>query len=114
MKPFAFNSRYVKCSNAMLRKTAYAADGSIRLDVIAGDNPGEDFIPGEPLSTVTVCMVGYGETPRDGMVFIKDYSENEGTVEALHEAGIIGQPERWLDAGRAKDGVAECQLLVEV
>jgi hypothetical protein len=114
MPQFAFNTRYVTESKANIAKQVYAADRSTRLDVYCDNPECNEHIPGEPLATVTVCMVDYGETPGDGMVFIKDYAENEGTVEALHEAGIIGQPERWIDAGYAKDGVAECKLLVEV
>lgn len=103
---FAFNTRYCQESHAVIRKIGEYQDGSTALEVYSSE--------GEPLSRVTVCMAGYDETPRDGMVFIKDYADNEGVFEALHEAGIVGQPERWLDAGYAKNGVAEAELLVEV
>lgn len=103
---FAFNTKYVTESNAVLRSPGKYQDGSLRLDVLS------DI--GEPLSTVTVCMSQYGETPKQGYVFVKDYSENEGTVEALMDAGIISVPERWLSPGHTAMGVAECKLLVEV
>ena len=44
---------------------------------------------GEPWTTASVNM---GHCP-DGCMFIKDWSENEGMVEALKEAGVItGDP----------------------
>lgn len=44
---------------------------------------------GEPLIVPTVCLVDYGFLPAPGNVFIKNYSENEGILECLTEAGII-------------------------
>ena len=106
MTTFAFNSKYSQESQAVLKRIGEYQDGSPALEVYS------QF--GEPLSKVTVCMSSYGETPREGYVFIKDYAENEGVVQALHEAGVIGSPERWLDAGYVTKGVAECKLLVQV
>lgn len=105
MDTFVFNTKYVKCPIAMLSFGKYA-DGSTAVLV-------QDSITGEQLSKATISLIAYGELPAEGNIFVKDYGENEGVVEALHEADIIGQPLRWLDAGYATNGVAECELLVE-
>lgn len=90
--------------DAVLKKGRYA-DGSTALALF-------DAETGEMLSKATVCMVDYGETPRsEHYVFIKDYGENEGMVNALFAANVIGAPLRSLDAGHAKGGVHECLVV---
>ncbi|AXQ64419.1 hypothetical protein L3Y19_gp050 [Gordonia phage Neville] len=77
-------------------------DGSIALQL---------FSPEEgPLSTATVCLEG--SKPAPGNVFIKDWSENEGTYDGLRKAGIIGESVRSHPAGFAI--ALECPLLVEL
>lgn len=46
---------------------------------------------GEPLATASVNVVDYYFTKENGehQTFIKNYSENEGILEALVEAGIV-------------------------
>jgi len=90
--------------DAVIAKGRYA-DGSTALLL-------SDAETGEQLAKATVCMVEYGEKPRDeNHVFIKDYAENQGMVAALQDAGVIGKVLRSLDAGYAKLGVHECKLL---
>lgn len=61
----------------------YAQGGRIRLDLRCDT--------GEPMATCTVNLP-HVDIP-EGCAFIKDYSENEGMVEALKEAGVIvGDP----------------------
>jgi hypothetical protein len=48
-----------------------------------------DTEDGAPVAYATVCLAGQGAKPIDRNVFIKDYSENEGMVDALVEAGVI-------------------------
>lgn len=64
---------------------------------------------GEPLGVATVNLLD--AVPEPGNVFIKNYSENEGMVSALVEAGVISEPIRLLNAGWVTDGVAEATLL---
>lgn len=64
---------------------------------------------GEPLAVATVNLPH--EVPAPGRVFIKNYSENEGMVSALLQAGVISLPHRLLDAGYVTEGVAEVTLL---
>lgn len=65
---------------------------------------------GDHLSTATVCMAGSGEKPADGNVFIKDWSENTGTLKCLIDQKVIGEPVRTVQAGFSK--AYECKLLV--
>lgn len=44
---------------------------------------------GEEAAVVTVSLAGYNVTPPEGHVFIKNYSENEGVLKPLIEAGIL-------------------------
>lgn len=69
-----------------------------------------DPVDGEPLAVATVNLPH--EVPAPGNVFIKNYSENEGMVDTLVRAGVIGSPIRFLDAGYVTEGVAEATLLL--
>ena len=101
---FAFSSRFVDEAHAVVVKKGSYHDGSTALALQSKE--------GEPLLTLTVCLPGH--LPDEGNVFIKDYAENEGTVAALRNSGVIGEPVRWLSAGYADLGIAECPLKVEV
>lgn len=105
MQPFAFDTEYWHCDAAMLRFGGNYHDGSTALFVV-------DAVTGEELSKATICMSAIGERPAAGHVFIKNYGENGGVLEALKKAGVVGEPVRKLDAGYAIDGVAECKLLL--
>lgn len=69
---------------------------------------------GELLCTPTVNLGAYGMHPQSGNVFIKTYSENEGVLEALQVAGIVGDVIKRFTVGYVEDGAAEVPLLVEV
>jgi len=43
----------------------------------------------EPIATATVNLEGQAPPAPNGHVFIKDWSENEGMLEALVTAGIV-------------------------
>jgi hypothetical protein len=59
----------------------------------------------EPIAKATVCLVTYGKKPEPLNVFIKDYSENEGMVDALAKAGVIlPEPVRVIDLHYVKVG----------
>lgn len=72
----------------------------------------KDAETGEPLLTATVCLSASGMKPRDGHVFIKDWSENEGTYTALLEAGVIGEAVATYETGWV--AALECPLLVAI
>ncbi len=48
-----------------------------------------DARDGEPVATATVNVEGVSETLPESEVIIKDYSENEGMLDALVEAGLV-------------------------
>ncbi len=64
---------------------------------------------GEPMLTASVNLpneqLGYNE------VAIKNYSENEGILDILINAGIISNPTRFVDSGFAN--IPICEVLVE-
>lgn len=105
MTTIAFKTRYCNEPQAVLKKGLYH-DGSIALQIF------DQF--GEVLTTATVCMSAYNQTPEEGCVFIKEHGENEGTLAALQDAGIVGPSLRTLDAPRVRDYCHECRLLAEV
>lgn len=61
---------------------------------------------GHPQFTATVCIEG--QRPKPGHVFIKDWSENEGVLDALLEAGIVEEPIRNVTCGFSV--AHECKL----
>lgn len=44
-------------------------------------------------------------------IFIKDYAENEGLLEALVASGIVSEPERFVTSGFVS--IPECKVLIE-
>lgn len=59
-----------------------------------------DEVTGEPIATATVNMVDEDQPP--AMVWIKDYSENAGMVDALAKNGVIAStlPIRTANTGK--------------
>jgi len=98
----SFRTKYVNEHNVRVLKGFYG-NGETAL-VVKSEH-------GEPLCTATVNMIDYDEVPQRGHVFLKLYAENEGVLEALQAAGIVGEPVRYIDAGFATQGVAEVPLL---
>ena len=87
-------------SNEMVRtRFAEYDNGRIALRLLLHDT-------GEPELTATVNMHEH-DLP-DGHVFIKTWSENEGVLDALIEAGVIEKPVRMVRAAFAE--AAQCPL----
>jgi hypothetical protein len=64
-----------------------------------------DKTDGMPYATATVAVdYELGETE----VAIKNYSENEGILESLIEAGVIGHPRTFIQSGYVK--IPVCKL----
>lgn len=103
MTTFKIETKHVQEDNARLSFGRYQ-DGSRAILV-------EDASTGERLFIATICLASYDEKPSEGNVFIKDYSENEGVLNALQKAGIVGDVIRSIPAGYVT--VYECKLLVE-
>lgn len=86
--PFRMVNKYVDEEMA-LHKIGEYRDGSTALEII--DKNGEEY------ATATVCIPGT-DVP-EGHVLIKDWSENEGVLQSLINAGIVGQPVRNVPSG---------------
>lgn len=65
--------------NCQVIKTKYAQGGAICLRLVSTEN--------EPIATATVNVPEY--KVRSGYLLIKNYSENQGILDALVEAGIV-------------------------
>lgn len=80
------NSAYIN-QDVVITKTTYP-NGSTAL-VLKG-------VAGEQLAVATVAL---SELPGEGNVFIKDWSENEGILKALQDAGVVGPVIRSVPTG---------------
>lgn len=99
MTEIVFESTFCPAEPAIVEKHVYQ-NGSTAL-LIRSD------YDGDLLTTATVAI---DILPDKGNVFIKDYSENEGTLLCLIEQGVVSKPLREHQAGFAI--VHECKLLV--
>jgi len=57
----------------------------------------EDASTGEPIATASVNIPEANVA--DGFVIVKDYSENEGMLDALTEAGIVSFTGSYINSG---------------
>ena len=62
-----------------------------------------------PMATASVCVEGL--TQAKDTIFIKSWSENQGMLEALVEAGIVENTDRVIPSGFVYINV--CKLLVD-
>lgn len=65
---------------------------------------------GEPLCTASVCLVNDQQAPNQ--IFIKDWSENEGVLQSLIDAGILSDTGFRIPTGYVEAAV--CSILVEI
>ena len=94
-----FHSKYVKCNDAQLRWDRYR-----------NKRPCLSFVDGNGSALIT-CSVNMPAHELEGdEICIKDYSENEGTVQALINLGIISRPIRYIGSGFVD--IPVCRLLV--
>lgn len=101
-----FHTKWAHEDAASLHQSLYQ-DGSTALLIT-------DPLTGEVITTATVCLMDYHEKPVDNHVFIKDYSENEGTLQALQDAGVIGAPVREVSFGPYDAKAYECPLTTDI
>lgn len=84
-----FSTGYIDSCDATVSYNRYADGVTPALQVT-------DSETGEPLLTASVAL---DQPPREGHVFIKDWSENAGVLEALQSAGIVGEVTREVPSG---------------
>jgi hypothetical protein len=62
---------------------------------------------GEELVRASVNLPEFATALKPNQTFIKTWSENEGLLEALQEAGIVSAPKAWVPAGYSKAAVVD-------
>ena len=85
-------------------KTSFARymNGSTAINLI-------DCEDGMPYAVATTCMTNVDLNPDE--VTIKNWSENEGILEAMIKAGIISEPIKTIPSGYVQ--VPVCKLLIK-
>jgi len=78
---FKIKTKYISEQDVVLEYGEYG-NGRVAIQLASVD--------GEPLCVATVNLPN-ADVP-DGHVLIKNYSENEGILDALVKAGVIGEP----------------------
>lgn len=74
----------------------YSTNGNVALELISAvTDEARGLFEGEPITT---CTVNLDPLPSN-QVAIKDYSENEGMLNVLQKAGIIGDVIRFESSG---------------
>ena len=87
--------------NAKLVKRAYS-NGNVAIQAIDPED-------GE---TIAILSTNTGDKVDKDHVAIKDYSENQGALASLNEAGIVSEPEYFLKSGYVT--IPVCKLLKEI
>lgn len=86
----------IRDEKVVLRKGRYS-NGRVAIQAVCAD--------GEPYCTVTVNLPD--EPLADDEVFVKDYSENEGVLDAMEAAGVLRRTGRAVESGYAIIPVAK-------
>lgn len=100
VKEIKFIAPYGVEYNCLLHKRMYE-NGRVCLHLL-------DEEDGSPVATATINLPK--EELGDDEVFVKDYSENEGMLSCLIEAGIVSEPVAYLE--RMFVTVPKCKLLI--
>ncbi|MEC9362388.1 MAG: hypothetical protein VYC42_04110 [Pseudomonadota bacterium] len=80
-------------------------NGRLALELVAvGD---EDCFAGEPIATATVNL---NAPLAAGEIFVKDYAENEGMLDALIHAGVVEADHTPMPVGPFGADCARCRL----
>lgn len=94
-----FSTEYLDDCDATVVYSRYVDGVSPAIQVYDTDT-------GEALCTASVAL---DEPPREGHVFIKNWSENAGVLEGLQKAGVIGEVTREVPSGFVM--AKECRLI---
>jgi len=97
------NTKWGKGDKVVLRFGKYAADNSLALTLDLAETRA-------PAMVVTVCLWDFGIKPRDGHIFVKDYSENEGIYACLLRNGLIKESTVSYAVNSFSSIVHECEL----
>ena len=90
-------------------KDKYRNNGRTALLLIASDDDSEkEIFKGEDIATATCNLTDEDINP--ACVCIKDWSESEGMVDILMDAGVVSQPVKFVSSGHVQ--VPVCFLLV--
>lgn len=84
-----FSTEYVDECKATVSYSRYA-DGVTPALIITDSGTGESLV---------TASVALDQPPREGHVFIKDWSENSGVLEELQSAGVVGEVTREIPSG---------------
>lgn len=68
-----------------------------------------DATDGSPVAVASVNLEGIAKVKK-GEIAIKDYSENEGMLKAMMDAGIVSKPLRYAPSGFVS--IPICKLLI--
>lgn len=85
----------------------YAADGSDALVLVDSNNS-------DRVAVATACLAGYDCKPGEGKAAIKDYSENEGMLDVLVNAGIVEDTGERFAAGHVEFPIVRVLLRKDV
>jgi len=88
MKTITYQPRYSDKPVTLFVEYGEYLNGGTYIELI-------DTEEGEPYMTATVWVEGL----KDNEVAIKNYSENEGILQVLIDAGIISEPKRIIQSG---------------
>lgn len=90
----------VRCTKCLLKAAVYSIYGNIAIQAFATEESrmadGERLEPGEDWGVLTVNPA---EELGDHVVCVKDYSEGEGNLRTLVDAGIVETPYRQIPSG---------------
>lgn len=92
MKEFKFKTKYIDEEMAYAMLGRYA-DGAVAMTI-------HSAVTDERLVTASVNLSQYGLEPQKfDNIFVKDWSENEGVLKALLQAGVVSEPVRVVEFG---------------
>lgn len=80
----------------------YNETGGVAIELVCPFNEEQGYAEPMAMATVNIGLLGVGE------VAIKNYSENEGMLKALIEAGVVHSPHRFVQSGFV--GIPICYL----
>jgi len=99
--------------HCQLKFEEYANNNRVCINLVNADPITEDDIEWPagtvPIATATVNISHVPLTADE--IIIKNYSENEGMLNVLVEAGIISKPDRYVKSGFVECPI--CKLLVD-
>ena len=95
--------------NCEIKKEKYSDNGRVALQLVAADDDEmNEVYKGEPIAMATVNLPYIPLEKNE--VGIKDYSENEGMLKALVNAGVVKDTGKYVLTGFVR--IPICKLLI--